>query len=249
MYNYYDPVTFEFLVSVENQLNKENTHFTNVDIITYDNNIEKLFWDGENNQWVVRDIIMNGYYAKIDNNNFIKITQIVNSPTSKDVINNKYIPLFNALDIIQNSIISYYNELRFFKAVKGNISVEFVCKPDDVTINTNKIWGFTTLNNNVKNAINNGDNTYIYYVDTNTVLSIPVVNLQELAKQMNKFHISTGTLIRLHIANYVTSLYSNLQANGIVSSLLNYDYRLEIRKEVLGDNEPWVVVKFPDQAF
>lgn len=241
MYNYYDLTTFEFLISSSEKLG-ENSNYTEITPLEYDNNIKKLFFNTNKQIWEVKDIMTNGYYVTIDFQDFTKIVKIVQNPTMEEVVVNNYLFLFTAIQIINDAIKKYYNQLRFFKISKNNVFVDFACKPDDVIINNNKIWGFATVNNNILSSEQNGKEFYTYYVDKTNYIDVSLVRLKELTKQMNSFHINTGTLMRLH-----QSFIDDAVVNNSIEDILNYDYRLEIRENVLNGGEPYIVNPFPNQ--
>ena len=241
MYYYYDLTTFEFLISSSKKLG-EYSNYTEITPLEYDNSIKKLFFNTQKQIWEVKDIITNGYYVKIDFQDFTKIVKIFQNPTMEEVVVNNYFFLFTATQIINDAIKQYYNQLRFFKVSKNNVFVDFACKPDDVIINYNKIWGFTTVNNNILSSEQNGKESYTYYVDKTNYIDVSLVHLKELTKQMNSFHINTGTLMRLH-----QSFIANAIVNNSIEDILNYDYRLEIRENVLNGEKPYIVNPFPNQ--
>ena len=242
MFNYYDPTTFEYLGSFENKIT-DNNNYTTIPVIQYDIYTEKLHWNSDTQEWIIKDVIMNGKYVIIKNINFYQITKIIENPIAKDVIQNQYFTLADAVEFLNDVIQKHYNNLRYFNISNTqDLFVNFVCKPDDVVINNNKIWGFSTVNNNILSSEQNGKDYYTYYIDKTNYINVLLVKLKELTKQMNSFHISTGTLMRLHQSFIVNTIFSDK-----IEDVLNYDYRLEIRENVLNGGEPYIVNPFPNQ--
>ncbi len=98
------------------------------------------------------------------------------------------------------------------------------------------------MNNNILSSEQNGKDYYTYYIDKTNYINVLLVKLKELTKEMNSFHISTGTLMRLHQSFIVNTIFSDK-----IEDVLNYDYRLEIRENVLNGGEPYIVNPFPNQ--